>query len=103
MTATWSLDVRGDVLYVGQTAGLDDPSAPIYTMPVPMTAARGGLNLECPTCPGRVTVHRGGDGSVGGPLDGHDFESEPLIIVEHADGCESFELFRWLWLKEAGR
>lgn len=103
MTATWGLDVRGDVVYVGHTAGLDDPSAPIYAMPVSMVDGRNGLDLRCPTCPGRATVFRGDGGAVGGPLDGHDYDAEPLIIVEHDDGCEAFDLFRWLWIKEAGR
>lgn len=106
MSASWALDVRGDVLYVGHTIDFDGAATPIYSVPVPVRGDRlgQGLDLRCPTCPGRVTVFRGGgENNVGGLLDGHDFEAEPVVIVEHDDTCVTFAEYRAWWMRKAGR
>lgn len=104
MSATWSLDIRGEQVYVGHTVA-DDDTAPIYSLPVPRRwVFLEGLDLRCPTCPGHVRVFRGeGENTVGGPLDGHDYEAEPLIIVEHDDGCAAFAEYRQWWTQAAAR
>ena len=102
MSATWSLDVATGYIYVGHTTDLDDAAAPIYTERV--STRRGFLDLTCPTCPGRPTVFRGGgEGNVGGPLDGHDFDAGPLVIIEHPSSCSTFAGYRAWWTREAGR